>query len=66
MDLSNLPNLFESCYALTHNNGFPWSIMDFLNGNWLGPASINDALVMTDQDKRAVVVEHAPVLNDKS
>ena len=61
MDLSDVTHFFERSNAFTHYRNFTWSIMDLLDSNRTGGASINRAGVVTNREELALIVEDRPV-----
>ncbi len=44
------------------NRNFAWSIMDLLDSDRMGEASINRAGVVTNREELALIVKHRPIL----
>jgi hypothetical protein len=62
MDLLDVTHFFERSNASTHYRNFTWSIMDLLDSDRTGGASINRAGVVTNREELALIVEHRPIL----
>ena len=65
VDGADLPKIKELGDGLAHDWHLPWSIMDLLNGDRRGVASVNDTLIVLDGDEQASVVEDGPVALDE-
>jgi hypothetical protein len=65
LDLSNMAHFLKCQYGPAHDWNFFWSLVNLLRSNGRGIASTNDAFVVANQNKDAVLVKDRPVLDHK-
>ena len=59
-------NFFERHNTLAHNWYLTWAIVDLLDADGTGGASVDDALVVLDWNELSFVVENGPRALDEA
>ena len=66
MDLANVAKLLQFGDAFPHDGYFSGAVVDFLDGDWAGSASVNDTFIILDGNEQSLVVEDGPILYNES
>ena len=53
-----MTKFFERSDAFAHDGSFAWTIMDFLDSNGTGGASINGADLVANREELALIIKH--------
>ncbi len=63
-DLSYVSNLGKCGNAFPHDHHLPLAVVDFLDCDEPCVPGINDAFIISDQNKHTLLVEHRPIFMD--
>ena len=61
-DLPNVTNLCQGRDAMSHDDGFSFTVKDFLDGDGACCTGVDDAFVIFHRDEDAPVIKHRPEL----
>ncbi len=65
VNLANVPYFLQGHDCLPHYQNLLGSILDLFHCNWVGVASINNALVIPNCNPYPMLIEHAPIFLDE-